>query len=117
MHGKTALATCSAPGHWVGDLMDPKSNYAKLKLKWPRTRQKRNDCRSGSLSTKPPSGGSSGGSEAASKGRFYWLGSDALIAAALAISRAMDDRDVERLRMGFHWRIWFADRLRVSRRQ
>ena len=58
--------------------------------------------------TKPPSGGSSGGGspgdsgKRASKGRVYWLAVlMLLIAAALAISRTMDDRDVERLQLGF----------------
>ena len=38
----------------------------------------------------------------ASKGRVYWLAVlMLLIAAALAVSQAMDDRDVERLQLGF----------------
>ena len=86
-------------------LMDPKEQLRQVEAEMAKDEaEAKRLSRSGSAGgTKAPSGGSSGGSEKrASKGRVYWLAVlMLLIAAALAISRAMDDRDVERLQLGF----------------
>ena len=93
--------------------MDPKEQLRQVEAEMARDeaeakRLSRTDAAGGN---QPPSkrwfgGGSSDGSGGAgkrvSKGRVYWLGVlMLLIAAALACSRAMDDRDVERLQMAF----------------
>ena len=96
-------------------LMDPKEQLRQVEAEMAKDEaEAKRLSRSGSAGgTKPPSGGSSGGGSSgggssggsekrASKGRVYWLAVlMLLIAAALAISRAMDDRDVERLQLGF----------------
>ena len=92
------------------DLMDPKEQLRQVEAEMAKDEaEAKRLSRSGSAGgTKAPSGGSSGGGSSggserrASKGRVYWLAVlMLLIAAALAISRAMDDRDVERLQLGF----------------
>ena len=91
-------------------LMDPKEQLRQVEAEMAKDEaEAKRLSRSGSAGgTKPPSGGSSGGGSSggsekrASKGRVYWLAVlMLLIAAALAISRTMDDRDVERLQLGF----------------
>jgi len=90
--------------------MDPKEQLRQVEAEIAKDQaEAKRLSRAGSAGgTKPSSGGSSvggssgGSGKRASKGRVYWLAVlMLLIAAALAVSRAMDDRDVERLQLGF----------------
>ena len=79
--------------------MDPKEQLRQVEAEMAK-----DEAEAKRLSRPDAAGGMqpTGSGKRASKRRVYWLGVlMLLIAAALACSRAMDDRDVERLQMAF----------------
>ena len=79
--------------------MDPKEQLRQVEAEMAK-----DEAEAKRLSRPDAAGGMqpTGSGKRPSKGRVYWLGVlMLLIAAALACSRAMDDRDVERLQMAF----------------